>query len=126
MPRSTLPSAAWLTGAPSLTSIGVMSSLAPHKTGSNLSTGVRKALVAEFIPDGASTLRRRLTEEGTPLRDVLAGARMQVAQELLLRGTGNVTAAAEAAGYSSRSHFTRRFRAVYGSAPGEHRARKAG
>jgi len=82
--------------------------------------------LARRLAMGASTLRRRLTAEGTPLRDVLAGARMQVAQELLLRGTGNVTAAAEAAGYSSRSHFTRRFRAVYGSAPGEHRTRKAG
>lgn len=46
--------------------IVVMSSLAPHKTGSNLSTGVRKALVAEFIPDGASTLRR--TEAGEIIR----------------------------------------------------------
>jgi phytanoyl-CoA hydroxylase len=48
--------------------IVVMSSLAPHKTGSNLSTGVRKALVAEFIPDGASTLRR--TEAGEVLRSL--------------------------------------------------------
>jgi hypothetical protein len=47
-------------------SIIVMSSLAPHKTGSNLSTGVRKALVAEFIPDGAHTLRR--TETGEVIR----------------------------------------------------------
>jgi ectoine hydroxylase-related dioxygenase (phytanoyl-CoA dioxygenase family) len=46
--------------------IVVMSSLAPHKTGSNLSTGVRKAMVAEFIPDGASTLRR--TEAGEIVR----------------------------------------------------------
>src|SRR5690349_7149761 len=48
--------------------IVVMSSLAPHKTGSNLSTGVRKALVAEFIPDGASTLRR--TEAGEIVRSL--------------------------------------------------------
>ncbi len=48
--------------------IVVMSSLAPHKTGSNLSTGVRKALVAEFIPDGASTLRR--TEAGEVVRSL--------------------------------------------------------
>jgi phytanoyl-CoA hydroxylase len=47
-------------------SIVVMSSLAPHKTGSNLSTGVRKALVAEFIPDGASSMRR--TETGEVVR----------------------------------------------------------
>jgi ectoine hydroxylase-related dioxygenase (phytanoyl-CoA dioxygenase family) len=36
-------------------SIVVMSSLAPHVTGSNLSDHTRKALVAEFIPDGAGT-----------------------------------------------------------------------
>jgi phytanoyl-CoA hydroxylase len=47
-------------------SIVVMSSLAPHATGSNLSDGVRKALVAEFIPDGAGTLRR--TESGEVAR----------------------------------------------------------
>ena len=75
---------------------------------------------------GASTLRRRLTENGTPLRSVLAAARMQVAQGLLSSGGANVTAAAEAAGYTSRSHFTRRFRSVYGNAPGEHRTRRAG
>jgi phytanoyl-CoA hydroxylase len=51
--------------------IVVMSSLAPHKTGSNLSTGVRKALVAEFIPDGASSVRR--TESGEIVRTVLNG-----------------------------------------------------
>ena len=39
-------------------SIAVMSSLTPHATGSNLSSGVRKGLVAEFIPDGAVSLGR--------------------------------------------------------------------
>jgi len=74
---------------------------------------------------GASTLRRRLVGEGTSLRAVLASARMEIAEAMLARGDANVTAAAEAAGYSSRSHFTRRFRSLYGSAPGEHRLRKA-
>lgn len=81
--------------------------------------------LADRLAIGASTLRRRLTESGTPLRSVLAAARMQVAEGLLSSGGGNVTAAAEAAGYTSRSHFTRRFRSVYGNAPGEHRARRA-
>ena len=75
---------------------------------------------------GASTLRRRLAAEGTSLRAVLASARMEIAEAMLSRGDGNVTAAAEAAGYTSRSHFTRRFRSLYGTAPGEHRMRKAG
>jgi AraC-like DNA-binding protein len=75
---------------------------------------------------GASTLRRRLSAEGTPLRTALAEARMQVAQGMLASGEVSVTAAAEAAGYASRSHFTRRFRSIYGTAPGQHRVRKAG
>lgn len=62
---------------------------------------------------GASTLRRRLSGEGTSLRDVLASTRMKLAHEILTRGDGNVTAAAGAAGYSSRSHFGRQFRNVY-------------
>jgi AraC-like DNA-binding protein len=74
---------------------------------------------------GASTLRRRLGIEGTSLRTVLASARMEIAEAMLARGEANVAAAAEAAGYTSRSHFTRRFRSVYGSAPGEHRTRRA-
>jgi phytanoyl-CoA hydroxylase len=53
-------------------SIVVMSSLAPHKTASNLSSGTRKALVAEFIPDGACTLRR--TETGEIIRTLCNGA----------------------------------------------------
>jgi AraC-like DNA-binding protein len=82
--------------------------------------------LASRLAMGASTLRRRLTEDGTPLRTVLAAARMHIAQDLLSRGDSSVTAAAEAAGYSSRSHFTRRFRSVYGNSPGEHRMRRAG
>jgi AraC-like DNA-binding protein len=75
---------------------------------------------------GASTLRRRLGAEGTALRAVLASARMEIAEAMLARGEANVAAAAEAAGYASRSHFTRRFRSVYGNAPGLHRTRRAG
>ncbi|MDY0874326.1 helix-turn-helix transcriptional regulator [Dongia rigui] len=74
---------------------------------------------------GASTLRRRLTHDGTSLRAVLAEARMQVARNLLARGEANVTAAAEAAGYTSRSHFIRRYRSVYGTMPSDHLARRA-
>jgi AraC-like DNA-binding protein len=81
--------------------------------------------LAKRLAMGASTLRRRLTADGTPLRAVLAAARMHIAQDLLTRGDASVTAAAEAAGYSSRSHFTRRFRSVYGSTPGERRLRRA-
>lgn len=61
--------------------------------------------IAAKLGMGASTLRRHLTQDGTALREILATARMQIARGLLERGEANVTAAAEAAGYTSRSHF---------------------
>jgi AraC-like DNA-binding protein len=73
---------------------------------------------------GASTLRRKLVEAGTSLRGVQASARMHLAHEMLVRGAGNITDAADAAGYASRSHFARRFQAVYGASPADVRLRQ--
>jgi ectoine hydroxylase-related dioxygenase (phytanoyl-CoA dioxygenase family) len=53
-------------------SIAVMSSLLPHATGPNLTTAVRKGLIAEFIPDGAVTVGR--TDAGEIVRRPLVGA----------------------------------------------------
>jgi AraC-like DNA-binding protein len=72
----------------------------------------------------SSTLRRKLTEQGTSLRDIQAKARMQLAHAMLVDGQGNLAQAASAAGYSSRSHFARRFRQIYGRAPAEVQAHK--
>lgn len=74
---------------------------------------------------GASTLRRKLGEEGTSLRRVMATARMQLAHAMLARGEGNITDAASVAGYASRSHFLRRFRSVYGASPADVRLRES-
>lgn len=65
---------------------------------------------------GASTLRRRLGQEGTSFRAVLGEVRMRTAERLLAAGASSLTAA-EAAGYSSRSHFARAFRDRFGHAP---------
>jgi AraC-like DNA-binding protein len=70
----------------------------------------------------SSTLRRKLAEQGASLRDIQATARMRLAHEMLVAGQGNLAQAASAAGYSSRSHFARRFRQIYGRAPAEVRA----
>ena len=83
------------------------------------------AAVGRELGLGGSTLRRRLAEGGTSLREVLASARMSVAHRMLASGEGNVSEAAVAAGYASRSHFVRRFRCIYGVPPSEHRARRA-
>ena len=53
-------------------SIAVMSSLTPHVSGPNLSKGVRKGLVAEFIPDGAVSVGK--TEAGEIVRRPLTTA----------------------------------------------------
>jgi ectoine hydroxylase-related dioxygenase (phytanoyl-CoA dioxygenase family) len=38
-------------------SIAVFSSLTPHRTGANLTDGVRKAYILQYAPDGARVFR---------------------------------------------------------------------
>ncbi len=78
--------------------------------------------LARELGVASSTLRRKLAEQGTSLRDIQATARMRLAHEMLAAGQGNLAQAANAAGYSSRSHFARRFRQIYGRPPAEVRA----
>jgi hypothetical protein len=47
-------------------SIVVFSSLTPHRTGPNLTDGVRKAYIVQFAPDGARTVR--IEQAGNPPR----------------------------------------------------------
>ncbi|MGH1329557.1 MAG: helix-turn-helix domain-containing protein [Paracoccaceae bacterium] len=65
---------------------------------------------------GGSTLRRRLARDGTSFREILKAARMQAAHRLIADGM-SATAAADAAGYASRSHFARQYRATFGVLP---------
>ncbi|MBB3660134.1 AraC-like DNA-binding protein [Rhizobium sp. BK650] len=72
--------------------------------------------VASKLGIGASTLRRRLTMEGTSFRAILRRERLKAAQHAITSGATAI-AAAEAAGYVSRSHFSRRFRERFGTSP---------
>lgn len=72
--------------------------------------------VAEVFGISGPTLRRRLAAEGTAFRALLREVRMEAARAALAEGSGSL-AAAEAAGYASRSHFARAFRDVYGATP---------
>ncbi|MCB2114799.1 MAG: helix-turn-helix domain-containing protein [Rhodobacteraceae bacterium] len=74
--------------------------------------------LARALGLGASTLRRRLAAEGTSFRRLLAEVRMAAAARALDGGASRL-AAAEAAGYASRSHFARVFRERFGAAPAE-------
>ena len=72
--------------------------------------------VAGRLGMGASTLRRRLTSDGTSFREILSRERLSAGRNAMRSGAASV-AAAEAAGYASRSHFARRYRQHFGTTP---------
>ncbi|OJF96473.1 AraC family transcriptional regulator [Pararhizobium antarcticum] len=72
--------------------------------------------VAMHLGLGASTLRRRLAAEGTSFRAIVRSERLRAGQSALASGASSL-AAAEAAGYVSRSHFARRYRERFGQSP---------
>lgn len=72
--------------------------------------------MAEQLGIGASTLRRRLSSEGASFRAILRRERLKAGQNAISSGASSI-AAAEAAGYASRSHFSRRFRETFGTSP---------
>jgi AraC-like DNA-binding protein len=77
------------------------------------------AAVAAELCRSESTLRRALQREGTSFRNILADERMRAAREILRGGRGSVAEAAFVAGYTSLSHFARRFRSAFGCLPSE-------
>ena len=81
------------------------------------------AAAAREMGLGASTLRRRLAQAGTSFRDIVTGARMAAARRLIESGAA-AGEAAGAAGYASRSHFARRYRAAHGRLPSGRETRK--
>jgi AraC-like DNA-binding protein len=75
------------------------------------------AAVAAELGTSEPTLRRRLAKENTSFRQILAEERMSAARTMLVEGKGKVAEAALLAGYASLSHFTKRFRCLYGELP---------
>jgi AraC-like DNA-binding protein/quercetin dioxygenase-like cupin family protein len=61
-----------------------------------------------------ATLRRRLAEEGTPLRELIVRARLACALDLLYTTRSPVKTIAHRVGYQSVESFARRFRERYG------------
>ncbi len=70
-----------------------------------------------------SSLRRRLKDEGHSFRDLLAEVRLDAGMALLQHSEASVLEVADAVGYRSASRFSERFRARYGLAPSEMKAR---
>jgi len=73
--------------------------------------------VEDALGMSGATLRRRLAEEGTSLRDVTAEARLSHALSLLITTRLPVKSVAARAGYASVSSFVKRFSARYGVEP---------
>jgi AraC-like DNA-binding protein len=76
-------------------------------------------LVARALNTSEPTLRRHLRSEGASFRQILAEQRMRAARSLLVEGRSNVAEAAIIGGYTSLSHFAKRFRITYGYLPSE-------
>jgi AraC-like DNA-binding protein len=84
------------------------------------------AAIAHELSISPATLRRRLRNEGQSLRGLLRAERMKGAHLILSERHANVGEAVAAAGYASRSHFTRRFREAFGRPPSKARRRSSG
>lgn len=76
----------------------------------------RSAAVARSLGLSESTFRRRLRAEGRQFAEILRGARMQIAHQMLDQGLASGLVAATV-GYASRTHFAGAYRAVFGELP---------
>ncbi len=72
------------------------------------------------------TLRRRLREEGTTFREVIADVRKSLALDYLETSDVPLEQIAGLLGYEDASNFNRAFRRWVGDSPGRHRARARG
>lgn len=76
--------------------------------------GWQSADFEQALAMSGATLRRRLADEGTPLREAIAQARLACALELVYTTRSPVKTVAHRVGYQSVESFARRFRERYG------------
>jgi len=77
------------------------------------------ASVAAQLCKSEPTLRRILRQEGTRFREIVADERMRAARSMLISEQSSVADAALVAGYTSLSHFAKRFQSTFGCLPSE-------
>lgn len=119
----------FLTGAPANFLVRYRN---PHSCAARVRQRLRCAAAADW-PDfdtlarelgfTASTLRRRLAEEGQSYQGLKDALRRDQALELLAEPGGSVLAVAHALGFAEPSAFHRAFRKWTGASPGAYRAR---
>ncbi|MGF1778421.1 helix-turn-helix transcriptional regulator [Vibrio nomapromontoriensis] len=76
--------------------------------------------VAERFAMSRATLIRKLKQEGTQYREVLAEVRFSHALQLMQNGHDNVLKLAQQCGYQSASRFSQRFKGKFGVTPADY------
>lgn len=76
--------------------------------------------VAERFAMSRATLIRRLKQEGTQYREVLAEVRLNHALYLMQNGHTNVALLSQLCGYQSEGRFSQRFKGKFGLTPSEY------
>jgi AraC-like DNA-binding protein len=84
------------------------------------------AAVAAALAIPPRTLQRRLSAEGSSLREVILAARLELARELLATSMMDIATIARSVGFKHPAAFTRAFRVAVGEAPAAYRRRKSG
>jgi AraC-like DNA-binding protein len=82
--------------------------------------------VADELAMSGRTLQRRLQDEGTSFREVLARTRRDLAEALLATGAGSVTEIGHRLGFSETAAFSRAFRRWTGLSPAAWRRTQRG
>lgn len=76
--------------------------------------------IAERFAMSRATLIRKLKQEGTQYREILAEVRLNHALGLMQTGDHNVAMLAQLCGYQSEGRFSQRFKAKFGLTPREY------
>jgi len=87
---------------------------------------IRVDRVASLIGIGKRTLNRRLAEQGTSMRDLITGVRIQVAQQLMRDTDLPITDIAATTNYADSTSFSRAFREHTGKSPASWRKKAQG
>ncbi len=96
-----------------------------RRISATLNTGAPSAAaLARDLGMSERTLFRRLSDEGTTLREVMREAQIGLARELLHASNCSLTEVAFLAGFSDQSTFGRAFKRHEGQTPAQYRARR--
>lgn len=87
---------------------------------------VTSAAVAARLAISARTMQRRLQDEGTTFRDVVADVRVALAKQAIATGDAPVHVLADRLGFSDATAFRRAFKRVTGMTPSEYAGEAAG